>query len=97
MEGPKIAFNYMETDQDKNEMREGIKLTREILAQPSFQSFAGKELSPGEGVQSDAEIDAFVRKNGESAYHQLVPVEWEMTRNLWLTQKVRFTGWRTCV
>ena len=69
MEGPKITFNYMETDQDKNEMREGIKLTREILAQPSFQSFAGKELSPGEGVQSDAEIDAFVRKNGESAYH----------------------------
>ena len=69
MEGPKITFNYMKTDQDKNEMREGIKLTREILAQPSFQSFAGKELSPGEGVQSDAEIDAFVRKNGESAYH----------------------------
>ena len=69
MEGPKITFNYMETDQDKNEMREGIRLTREILAQPSFKSFAGKELSPGEAVQSDAEIDAFVRKNGESAYH----------------------------
>jgi choline dehydrogenase len=69
MEGPKITFNYMKTDQDKNEMREGIRLTREILAQPSFKSFAGKELSPGEGVQSDAEIDAFVRKNGESAYH----------------------------
>ena len=69
MEGPKITFNYMKTDQDKNEMREGIRLTREILAQPAFKSFAGKELSPGEGVQSDAEIDAFVRKNGESAYH----------------------------
>ena len=69
MEGPKITFNYMKTDQDKNEMREGIRLTREILAQPYFKSFAGKELSPGEGVQNDAEIDAFVRKNGESAYH----------------------------
>ena len=69
MEGPKITFNYMKTDQDKKEMREGIRLTREILAQPAFQSFAGKELSPGEGVQTDEEIDEFVRKNGESAYH----------------------------
>ena len=69
LEGPKITFNYMKTDQDKKEIREGIRLTREILAQPAFQSFAGKELSPGEGLQTDEEIDEFVRKNGESAYH----------------------------
>lgn len=68
MEDPKITFYYMETDQDKNEMRERIRLTCEILAQTAFQSFAGKELSLGEGVQKDEEIDEFVRKNGESAY-----------------------------
>ena len=69
MKDPKITFYYMETDQDKNEMRERIRLTREILAQTAFQSFAGKELSLGEGVQKNEEIDEFVRKNGESAYH----------------------------
>ena len=42
MKDPKITFYYMETDQDKNEMRERIRLTREILAQTAFQSFAGK-------------------------------------------------------
>ena len=53
MVDPIITFNCMDTDQDKNEMREGIRLNREICAQPAFQSFAGKELSPGEGVQKD--------------------------------------------
>ena len=47
MEGPKITFNYMETDQDKNEMREGIKLTREILAQPSFQVLQARIITRG--------------------------------------------------
>ena len=63
MKDPKITFYYMETDQDKNEMRERIRLIREILAQTAFQSFAGKELSLGEGVQKNEEIDEFVRKN----------------------------------
>ena len=69
MKDPKITFYYMETDQDKNEMRERIRLTREILVQTAFQSFAGKEFSLGEGVQKNEEIDEFVRKDGESAYH----------------------------
>ena len=66
---PSIVFNYMKTEQDRKEMREGIRLTREILAQPAFEIFAGAELSPGKDVESDREIDEFVRKSGESAYH----------------------------
>ena len=66
---PSIVFNYMKTEQDRKEMREGIRLTREILAQPAFEIFAGAELSPGKDVESDREIDEFVRKSAESAYH----------------------------
>ena len=66
---PHFTFNYMGTERDRFEMRQGVKLTREIIAQSPFNRYRGKELGPGPHVQSDAEIDAWVRENGESAYH----------------------------
>jgi choline dehydrogenase len=68
-QAPSILFNYMGTDGDRAEMRDAVRLTREILAQPAFDRFRGAELAPGTGVRSDADIDAFVRAKGESAYH----------------------------
>ena len=50
-------------------MRACVRLTREIFAQPAFDRYRGREIQPGERVQSDAEIDAFVRAKVESAYH----------------------------
>ena len=69
LDRPKIVFNYMSTQQDRAEMRDGIRLTREILSQAAFNEFRGRELSPGRSVQTDAQIDEFVREKGESAYH----------------------------
>src|SRR5699024_29661 len=66
---PSIRFNYMESEQDRREMRDGIRLTREIFAQPAFDAYRGVELGPGPDVQSNAAIDAWVRANVESAYH----------------------------
>ncbi len=66
---PKILFNYMGTENDREEMRDGIRLTREILEQGAFAKFRDQELAPGSGVTSDADLDAFVRTHGESAYH----------------------------
>lgn len=51
------------------EFRESVKLTREIFAQEAFDPFRGPEVLPGPAVQSDAEIDAFVRQKADSAYH----------------------------
>ena len=68
-DAPEILFNYMGTEQDRKEMRSGIRLTREVFAQQAFDRFRGEELSPGPAVQSDAEIDAHVRANAETAYH----------------------------
>ena len=66
---PEIRFNYMQTLGDRQEMRDGIRLTREIFAQKAFDPFRGEELAPGAEAQSDKNLDAFVRANGESAYH----------------------------
>jgi choline dehydrogenase len=66
---PRVLFNYMETEQDRKEMRAGIRLTREIFSQKAFDPFRGAELAPGPAITNDADIDAFVREKAESAYH----------------------------
>ncbi|HEY8907112.1 MAG TPA: choline dehydrogenase, partial [Rhodoferax sp.] len=68
-EAPRILFNYMGTEQDRKEMRAGIRLTREIFEQKAFDRFRGKALSPTPAVQTDAEIDAHIREHAESALH----------------------------
>ena len=68
-DAPEILFNYMGTEQDRKEMRAAIRLTREVFAQKAFDPYRGAELSPGPAVQTDAQIDAHIRANAETAYH----------------------------
>ncbi|WP_417207103.1 choline dehydrogenase [Antarctobacter sp.] len=66
---PRIFFNYMSTDQDWQDFRRCIRLTREIFGQEAFAPYRGKELQPGDQAQSDADLDAVIREHAESAYH----------------------------
>lgn len=66
---PKIQFNYLAEELDREGFRDCVKLTREIINQPAFDQYRDGEIQPGEHVQTDEEIDAFVRANVESAYH----------------------------
>jgi len=66
---PLLQPNYLETEQDRWEMRACVRLTREIFAQAAFDKFRGPELAPGAEVESDADLDAFVRAKSDSAYH----------------------------
>ncbi|NND81814.1 MAG: choline dehydrogenase [Gammaproteobacteria bacterium] len=68
-DAPRICFNYMSQPEDWQEFRAAVRLTREIFAQPAFDPFRGEELSPGSEVQSDAELDAYLKDAVESAYH----------------------------
>lgn len=69
LDPPKVLFNYMSHPDDWDEFRQCIRLTREIFAQEAFAPFRGKEIQPGAHVQSDDELDAFIREHAESAYH----------------------------
>jgi choline dehydrogenase len=66
---PEICFNYMSKPEDWEEFRAAVRHTREIFSQPALAPYSGVELSPGPEVQSDAEIDAFLKGAVESAYH----------------------------
>ncbi|MCC4798457.1 choline dehydrogenase [Enterovibrio norvegicus] len=66
---PEIVFNYISTEQDKQDWRDCIRLTREILSQQAFDAFGDGEIQPGMNVNTNEEIDTWVKANVESAYH----------------------------
>ena len=66
---PRILFNYLSEPDDWSEMRACVRLTREIFAQPAFDRYRGREIQPGAEVQTDDQIDDFIRAKVESAYH----------------------------
>ncbi|MFQ6754135.1 choline dehydrogenase [Cereibacter sphaeroides] len=66
---PVIRFNYMSTEEDWQDFRRCVRLTREIFGQEAFKPFVRHEIQPGAACASDAEIDAFIREHVESAYH----------------------------
>ncbi|APE42868.1 choline dehydrogenase [Sulfitobacter alexandrii] len=66
---PVIRFNYMSHPEDWEDFRTCIRLTREIFAQDAFKPFVKHEIQPGAALQSDAELDGFIREHAESAYH----------------------------
>jgi choline dehydrogenase len=66
---PEIIFNYISTEQDRQDWRDCIRLTREILSQPAMDKFRGEEIQPGADITTDEAIDEWVKQNVESAYH----------------------------
>jgi choline dehydrogenase len=68
-EHPSILFNYMSSEQDWQEFRDAIRITREIMNQPALDKYRGREISPGEECQTDEQLDEFVRNHAETAFH----------------------------
>ncbi|SEQ24412.1 choline dehydrogenase [Thalassovita taeanensis] len=68
-DAPVIRFNYMSEASDWDDFRRCIRLTREIFEQAAFAPFVKSEIQPGADVQSDDELDGFIREHAESAYH----------------------------
>jgi len=68
-EAPAIRFNYMSHEDDWTEFRNAMRLTREVFQQKALEPYKGRELQPGEHLQTDEELDSFIRDHAESAYH----------------------------
>ena len=68
-EAPSIQFNYLQHEQDRQDWRDCIRLTREVLQQSALAPFRGNEIQPGMDIDSDDAIDSWVKANVESAYH----------------------------
>lgn len=66
---PRICLNALSHPDDLPRFRAGIRIAREIAAQPAFDFCRGPEVSPGPEVTSDDDLDAYIRANANSAYH----------------------------
>jgi choline dehydrogenase len=66
---PALRFNYLSTERDRKEWIEMVRAARGILNQSAFDPFNAGELSPGPGVESDAEILKWVARDAETALH----------------------------
>lgn len=66
---PELRFNYLQHEDDVRSFRDCIRLTREIVQQPALAEYYDGEIQPGPDIDSDDDIDAWVRANAESAYH----------------------------
>lgn len=68
-EAPRLQFNYLSHEYDRQVFRDGIRLTREIFGQPAFDPYRGPEILPGPANQTDDELDDFVAQTAVTAYH----------------------------
>ncbi len=66
---PEILFNYLATEHDRQGFRDCVHLTREIMRQPAMDAYRGEVIQPSAEVQTDEQIDAFIRESVDSAYH----------------------------
>ncbi|HEX5281702.1 MAG TPA: GMC family oxidoreductase N-terminal domain-containing protein [Micropepsaceae bacterium] len=66
---PEIRFNLLTARGDIEILREGFRRAREVAHQTPLDAFRGVEASPGDKVQTDAEIDGWIRKTCVTAHH----------------------------
>ncbi|WP_024796797.1 GMC family oxidoreductase [Tomitella biformata] len=66
---PLVDPRYFTDPHDMRVMVHGIKLAREIAAQDALRNWVGEELYPGPTVQTDAEIEEYIRRTHNTVYH----------------------------
>ena len=66
---PRILVNYLEDDRDREVMRRGIRLVRNLVNQPAFKDLCGAEIFPGADAQSDEDLDSHLRADTTTQWH----------------------------
>jgi choline dehydrogenase-like flavoprotein len=69
MAAPLIDPGFMQDPDDVQRMVKGFKIMRHVMSQPALAGFAGKELPLSATSQTDAQIEQFIRSNGDTIYH----------------------------
>lgn len=69
LDDPAIFANYLSTEEDRRALREGVKMMREVARQPALDKYRSTELFPGEAIQTDEQIDAWIKEVAETIYH----------------------------
>jgi choline dehydrogenase len=69
LQPPVMDPNYLAADYDLKVLIAGLRQGRDILAAQAFKPWLGEERLPGPAVQSNAELEDFIRATAETEYH----------------------------
>jgi choline dehydrogenase-like flavoprotein len=71
LQPPVTDPNYLAADYDLKVLIAGLRQGRDILAAQAFKPWLGEERLPGPAVQSNAELEDFIRATAETEYHPI--------------------------
>ncbi|HEV7811165.1 MAG TPA: choline dehydrogenase [Candidatus Limnocylindrales bacterium] len=66
---PSIVFNHLAARQDIRDLIHGIRMARTMSQQAAWQRFQATEITPGSNVESDADLESFLRAKVGTSYH----------------------------
>ena len=66
---PRIYGNFLSQASEMKALLRGLKLSRDIARARAFDTFRGAEYMPGEAIQTDGQLEAYVRAKAEVLYH----------------------------
>ncbi len=66
---PTLIANFLDNQNDVNTLVRGLREIRKIMRKPAMAAYSGKELVPGEDVDSDEALEAYVRETVATVYH----------------------------
>ena len=67
-DNPKIQFNYLENEEDLQQMRDSVKIANKIFSQDSMKEYLGEQIRPGINC-TKSELDNIIRNTADTAYH----------------------------
>jgi len=88
----RIRQNFLSDGRDLSVLRAGLKLLREVAAQSALDCFRGREIGPGAAVQSNAELDSYIRTTGATAHHPCGTCRMGIDENAVVDQNLRLHG-----
>ena len=68
-DAPLIQPNYLQSEADCRATVAGIRMVRDVIGQPAFAAYRGRELAPGDAVESDDALTAWLRANAMTTFH----------------------------
>jgi len=89
---PRIIQNFFDSPNDLPVLRDGVKRIRDIIGQSALDKWRGVEVAPGEGVKTDDEIDAWIRKTVVTAHHPSCTCQMGITEDTVLDPELKVRG-----
>jgi choline dehydrogenase len=69
LDQPRITPQYFAEPIDRRTIVSGVRMLRDIFAQPAFKTLFDEEVLPGAATQSDEAIFDFVKEKGGTVFH----------------------------